>query len=845
MLIVGPLISFGQGRTSTGLFSWQSSPPLPVEQGLSGGFSGFHKNTLIYAGGNNFTAPRWEGGVKQYHREIFILKQTGQPESGWEKAGRLASPIADGATIETEDGILCLGGSDGENVSSSVFLLRWENHLEKVVIDSIRYPRLPVPCTQPAAVRLNNFVYLAGGKDTLGNALQTFWRLNLNAKDGWEELNSWPGPARYGASLIVQNNGEEPCIYLFSGKSDSRYLRDGYVYNPEKKHTWEAIAQMPRAAYWAPATSIGPSHIMVFSGSDGHSLDQIPQMTAPEDYQFVPDILSYHTITDTWVTAGELPEGGLVGARAITKDNKLWIVGGETAPSVRSAEVQLGFFEHKEIKSLFGWPDYIVLVIYMLLLGGISWFFSRRNKTADDFLLGGQRVPAWAAGISVMATQVSAIGFMTIPAKTYAVNWAYFAGVFTWFIVVPVVAVYFIPLIRKIKITSVYHYLESRFNPAVRLFASTLYLVFQLARMGLVLYLPALALSAVTPLDTLLCILVMGVLSTFYTVIGGIEGVIWIEVVQALLLFLGAITCIYIGINGINCGWGVFFDTAMEDNKLSLGKWDWDLTSSTLLAIILGNIVTRLGNLTTDQAVVQRYLTTSTTKEAQKTVWTDVWASIPWAIIVYLLGTVLYVFYKQHANELHPLGSTDGILPYFIAYNAPMGISGLIITGIFAASMSSSQSHIHSLATVITTDFYSRFRNLTPEQTYKTARGWTIGLGAVSTLLAVGLLYLDIYSLLDFFQELTGLFIGASAGLFMLGIFTQKANSTGVLLGSFLSVGILYYVKTYTPLNFWLYGMIGLVVCLSSGYIFSLFLPGKKQTEGLTIFDGLRNNRDM
>lgn len=830
-----------QSMHNSNWFTWREGTPLPVPQGLSAGFMGFQNRStsgdvLLYAGGSNFDKPRWEGGSKHFHAAVYALKKPGDNKSRWERVGEFAHPIADGATVELPEGLLCIGGTDGQAVFNDVVLLRWTG--SGVALDSGRFPPLPVGCANPASALLGSALYVAGGKTAEGKALNTVWKLNLQHPNAWEPVPTWPGPARFGANLVRQSNGERDCLYLFSGKSDEGYLTDAYRFDP-KEGQWVALQPLPRAALLAPATAFGASHILVFSGSDGHGLEKIPLMKSPDDYLFNPQVLAYHTITNTWQPVGQMPRG-LVGSRALAHQKDVWIVGGEIAPGCRTQRIQIAQPAGQVAKSLFGWPDYTVLVLYLVVLAGISYYFSKRNHTADDFLLGGQRIPAWAAGISMLATQVSAMGFMTVPAKSYAVNWAYFAGVFTWFIAVPVVTHYFIPLIRRLKVTSVYAYLEERFDRRVRLLAASLFMLFQLARMGVVLYLPALALSAVTPLDTLTCILLMGLLSTAYTVMGGIEGVIWIEVVQALLLFCGAILCVGLAIGGIDGGFGTFFRVATDHQKLTLGTWDWSLTSSTLMVIVIGNIFIRLGNLTTDQAVVQRYLTTPTTAQAQKTVWTDVGASIPWAIVVYLLGTALYVFYQQHPQKLAGTISTDGILPFFIAQNAPSGISGLIIAGIFSATMGSSQSHIHSLATIFTTDFYryvgpARIRPLDSRKTFVVARTMTLLLGLLSTALAVTLLYLDIRSLLDFFYEITGLFVGSSTGLFILGIFTRRANATGTLVGALASMVLLYGIKAYTPLSFWLYSAVGFFACVVLGYGFSLLLKGKSRTEGLTI----------
>src|SRR5690606_21865630 len=253
------------------------------------------------------------------------------------------------------------------------------------------------------------------------------------------------------------------------------------------------------------------------------------------------------TITNTWIKLGEIPKG-VAGAQALRWQNQLLLIGGELRPGIRSNVIQVARIQTAMQTSKFGMLDYGTLILYLLILAGISYYFSKKKDAAADYLLGSKNIPYWAVGISIMATQVSAIGFMSIPAKAYAVNWAYFAGVFTWFIAVPIVTRAYIPFIRKLNVASAYHYLEERFNTGARMFAASVFILFQLTRMGLVLYLPALALSAVTPLDTITCILIMGILSTVYTVVGGIEAVIWIEVAQAILLFGGAVVCIILAI---------------------------------------------------------------------------------------------------------------------------------------------------------------------------------------------------------------------------------------------------------------------------------------------------------
>jgi SSS family transporter len=841
-LIIVPATLWAQN--SSQWFVWEQSAALPVKDGLSNAVIGISNGALVVAGGSNYDKRILEGGKKIVHDEIYVA--TNPNTMNWRVAGRLPWPLSNAAVLQVDNGLLVIGGANDKTAVDKVFLLYYDSNAGSVKIDS-SFPRLPIPLSSASAARIGKNIYVAGGQSTANLPTKACFSLELGEEKsvgaaGWKALPGWPGAARCGASMIAQNNGEYDCLYLIGGKGpDATYLKDAFVFDV-KRNQWKQMLAPPRAAFFSPAMALGPTHIILFSGSDGHDADSAIKLQ--NHYHMVRDVLAYHTISNTWIKLDSVPTG-VAGATAIRWNNKVMLVGGELRPGVRTNQIQVATIQTAKQKSKFGFIDYTTLILYLLTLAFISYHFSRKKKASGDYLLGSKNIPFWVAGISIMATQVSAIGFMSIPAKAYAVNWAYFAGVFTWFIAVPIVTRAYIPFIKKLNVASAYHYLQERFNANARLFAACVFVLFQLARMGLVLYLPALALSAVTPLNTITCILIMGVLSTLYTVVGGIEAVIWIEVAQAILLFGGAIVCIILAITGLHGGIADFFSMGVADHKFSLGRAEWGFTSSTLVVILIGNIFIRLGNLTSDQAVVQRYMTTRSLKQAQRSAWADVAVSIPWAIVIYSVGTALYVFYKQHPDKLNPSVATDGILPMFIAQQAPAGLSGLIIAAIFAASMSALEGSIHSVATIFTTDFYSRFRkDLTQKQVTRVAKITTVVLGAFATGISLVLVFLDINSILDVFQEITGLFIGASTALFLLGIFTKKANATGVLIGAFSSGIVLYFVKTRTPLNFWLYSAVGFISCFIIGYLASCIFPGKRGLQGLTYYTINDNLKD-
>ncbi len=230
----------------------------------------------------------------------------------------------------------------------------------------------------------------------------------------------------------------------------------------------------------------------------------------------------------------------------------LWVIpNGEVSPGVRSREVWALSAPAGETQ--LGILNTVTILIY---LAGIVWIglaCSRSNQNTDDFFRGGQQIPWWAAGLSIFATMLSSITFMAIPANSYRSGWTLFLAN-SYILITPLVTLVFLPFYRRMNVTSAYEYLESRFNATVRLAGSALFILFQCGRIAIVLYLPALAIAAVSEINVHLCILVMGGLCILYTVGGGIKAVIWTDVVQAFFLAGGAILSLLFGYSRILVG---------------------------------------------------------------------------------------------------------------------------------------------------------------------------------------------------------------------------------------------------------------------------------------------------
>ncbi len=487
-------------------------------------------------------------------------------------------------------------------------------------------------------------------------------------------------------------------------------------------------------------------------------------------------------------------------------------------------------------KEGFSWADIIVIILYFAALLCIGVFFSKRQKNANDYFKGGERIPWWAAGLSLFGTALSAITFMAIPAKAFSTDWSYMLFNVGIVLVAPVIMFIFIPFFRKLDITTAYQYLEIRFNLLIRVICSLAFIIFQVGRMGVVLFLPAIAINIVTGFNIFLCIALMGVFSILYTRMGGIEAVVWTDALQVVILLGGAIFAIFHIVAQIPGGWSETMTIAIDCSKLNLGDCSFDFTNPTVWTVLIATCFTNLTMYGTDQSMVQRYLTTSSKKAAQKSVLTNALLTIPATIIFFFIGTVLFVFYKTYPTELSPaMENVDAVFPYYIYTKLPKGLIGLLISGIFAAAMSTLSGSMNSAATAFEVDIRPKLFPKSVMATgaddkrweLKRAKRTTMIIGVLSLLFAFLMATWDINSLWDEFNTILGLILGSMGGLFFLGMVTKRANAKGALIGMVVSIIVQALVARYTPVYLLLYTTVGFVTCFVVGYVASLFFPTK------------------
>ena len=820
-------------------------PQLRVsgEQGVSAPFAGVSNGVVLVAGGCNFPdVPAAEGGRKVFYSDVYAL-EAAMPQGGWRKVGQLPDSVAYGVSVSVPDGVAVIGGTNGRQSLATALLLSYSRG--KTAVSSL--PPLPVGLDNMAGAYGGGYIYVAGGQ-TDGVAANRVFRLKWPGGSEWERLPDFPGKARLQPVAAVQSGAERQMFYLLGGYSADGTNGGGLCYDPLYNRWREtsdiAVDGRAVALVGASAVNSGTSFIVCIGGVDRDIFNQALRGAAPgymlhepEWYRFRTTLLIYNTITDSWSEMEGAPALARAGSGVVDYadggTHRWLVINGESKPGVRSADATSVSVSYD---ASFGWLNWLVLIVYLLAMLWLGFYFMHREKNSDDFFTGGGRIPWWAAGMSIFATMLSAITYMSIPAKAYATDWKYYPmQIFILIVAFPVIT-YFLPFFRRLKISTAYAYLEQRFCYGVRAMASALFIIFMVARMALVLFLPSLAMSAVTGIDIFLCIILMSAITIAYCTMGGMEAVVWGDVVQGFILIGGALLAAVFLVTQTEGGASGFWDIGMANDKFVLFDFSFDFRSATFWVIVLGGLANNLISYTSDQTVIQRYMTTSSEKAASKSIITNGFLSIFVSIIFYTIGTGLYTFFKTHPAAIDvTMQKTDAIFPFFMMSQLPAGLAGLLIAALFAATMSTISSNINSISTAFTMDMYKKWRpQIGDRKTLSVARWTGIVAGLIGTLIAIVMAVADIQSLLDYFNTILGLLTGAIGGLFIMGIFFKRINAATALIGFIAGTLAVFYMNYFTDANFLLFGFISMFVSVAVALVLSLFSRNRKDIKGLT-----------
>lgn len=484
--------------------------------------------------------------------------------------------------------------------------------------------------------------------------------------------------------------------------------------------------------------------------------------------------------------------------------------------------------------------DTAILILYGLILVGMGVYFFRKTKTSEEFMVAGRSIPAWAAGIAVMSAYTSSVSYIAVPGKAFDSNWhpvifALTAIPVTWF-----VTKYVIPHYRKNNIISVYKYLEDKIGEWGRVYASFSFLLFMVGRTAVILYLSSLLLTSFIDIDIKSLIVIIGFVTIIYTLMGGMEAVIWTDVMQSIIMIGGVLFVGYLLTTEIFAKPDYLIQNAIDANKFSLGDSTLSLSSRTIWVMIIYGLSENIRNLMADQNYTQKYASVSNEKQAKRSVWFAMLMYLPLTMIFLYIGSALFAFYSGSENVLDPADlKGDKVFPYFIATELPVGMKGLIIAAILAASMSTIDSALNCSATVLFEDYYTKYFNKSPteKKSINFLRLTTVIWGIFG--IAFALLMINATSALDLWWQISGIFGGGILGLFLLAIFNVKITKKQGIISVIFSVFVILWATFFRdlPSNYsWLessidpiiIGALGTTGLVSLALIFVLFNKNNK-----------------
>ncbi len=488
--------------------------------------------------------------------------------------------------------------------------------------------------------------------------------------------------------------------------------------------------------------------------------------------------------------------------------------------------------------------DWVVIALYGAVVIGIGAWANRRQQTTEDYFLGGRRMRWWAVGISLVATSFSSAALIGGTAEGFQNGMGYLQLQLGDLLGIALAVSLFLPFFAKLQLTTAYEYLERRFGVVARVVASALFIGQTMMRAGILVLVPAVALATVLGIDIRWAIVLSGVAAVLYSVAGGIQAVVWTDLIQFAVVVFGVLCAVTIAAGDIPGGLGGIFRQADETGRLAIGDTSTDLSKPfTLLWTVFAYGTLALSIAGTGQQAVQRYLSCRDLASARRA------AFLGWGIgfvavaLTLFLGVSLATWAVEAQGGEVLKGAGNDVLPLFIVHRLPAGLSGLLVAAIFAASMSSMDSAIHSMSTATLVDFVRRFRRtpLPADSELRLARVLTavFGVAAIGmALVAAG----RSESLLRTLINWLGYFAGPLLGLFSLGIFSRRATQTGALIGvtcgaALVMIAVLLDVPAKLHVQkLWL-APLALVVTVGVGWLASLLTPppDTAQTDGMTL----------
>jgi len=498
--------------------------------------------------------------------------------------------------------------------------------------------------------------------------------------------------------------------------------------------------------------------------------------------------------------------------------------------------------------------DLAVIVVYMLGMLAMGWYFARRQTDTESYFVAKRSIPAWAMGVSMFATLISSVTFIAYPGAAYARNWAELTSGFMVILVLIVIGAVIIPFFRHAVGMSAYEYFQKRFSYGIRAYTAIGFAIGHFSKMGFVFYLVALTVTSITGWHLATIIVIAGIVTVLYTYMGGLEAVIWTDVVQGIILTIGLLVSLAYLLWLPPGGPSATLHEAWSHNKISLGSFKFDFSEKGFWVLAVYGAFWYLQKYTADQTIVQRYLVAKSDREAIKGVSLGALLCIPCWTLFLLIGSLTWSFYRLTGEALPAnLTKSDQIYPHFLATHIPAGMAGLIMAALFAAAMSTIASDLNCLAVIGVEDFYTKVKkNSTDRERLWMGKVFVALAGMLCTVVAL-LLATTAGSALTLYFTVTSVVAGGLFGVFVLAFLTTRANVPGVWVGILACLLFTAYATLTTgkgkvfDLGDWNYGWnalmvgtVGHVIVVVVGYLASFLFPGQPPADRSMTYWGWR-----
>jgi SSS family solute:Na+ symporter len=462
---------------------------------------------------------------------------------------------------------------------------------------------------------------------------------------------------------------------------------------------------------------------------------------------------------------------------------------------------------HAQVSGQLHTNDIIVLIGYLVITVLFGCYFIRKSRTPEEFTTAGGKLPGWVIGLSIFGTYVSSISFLANPGSSFIANWNAYVFNIACVLATLIAVRYFIPYYRRYNSVSAYTLFENKFGLWARIYASIFFILTAVSRIAAILYLVALPVNQLTGWSIIAIIWVIGAITVIYTLLGGIEGVVYTIAMQSVVLMAGALICIILIFVKMPGGIPAIFKISMVHHKFSLGSFSPSLTQSTIWVVLAFGLATNLQNLGIDQNYVQRYITAKSEHEAKKSAWLSSVLFLLIPTIFFFIGTALFSYYTALPKELTAqmttsiaTGHGDQVFPYFIVHNLHYGLAGIVIAAILAAAMSTISSNLNSSATVINEDYFKRFfpKKATAKNSMRVLYLSTLIFGLI--MISGASLMIHVKTALTLIWIMVGIFSGGILGIFLLSLISHMLNRTAVFIGvlaGFLSIVYLSFAHLW------------------------------------------------